>query len=264
MSIFGGGGGGGGGDAPRQKSATQEFLDQVRALPKAYELLLPTYKEYEPQFLQQSLDIEKQFSPQFAQLNRDVQEQVNPEGFGALRQLSDALESRGDLTSLAASPEMLQALQQGVRKGQFARGVALSPISAVAEAVQTLPLRIGERDKWINLAKSLTGRAGVAQTPDTSSTGFGSMGAPQVSSMTSLQMHANQLAFDRYSSQQSQSAGMFGGFGKMIGGLGGTDFSNIFGGGGSSFNTQMPTNLGTSGYSDINMGSGFSGGNPWM
>jgi len=232
-------------DAP---NADEQYLGQFDTLNKAYGQYLPTVQQYEPQFLQQQLDMQRKFAPEFAALDRQVKEQVNPEGFGALRQLSEALGSRGDLTSLNMSPEIQRALQQDIRSGQAARGMTLSPVSAMAEARDTLGARLSERDKWVSLAESLEGRyASPTSTPVVSSSQFGSLGTPHISNLTSLQTQANQLAFDRWDKERAAKASQYGGLGQMISGQ---DFGQM-----GQWLGNMFSSSGTQPYSSSTFGS---------
>jgi len=205
-------------DAPETPSAEASFLDQVESLGKAYEKYLPIVSEYEPKFLEQQLKMQEEFAQPFAEVERDILETVNPEVYSALNQLSQALTSRGDLTSLDISPEITKALQQEIRGSQAARGMVSSPVSALTEAQATLGARISERDKWLNLAQALAGGAPTVTAPTVAGSQFGAMGTPQITAMTSLQQQANNLAFSRWDREQQERMRRYEAIGNAFGG----------------------------------------------
>ena len=262
--LIGGGLGflGGGGDDIQPLTPGQQYRDLFKAYGKSLPEYLGLAKENEPGFLEHQLGLQQKFGVPFAEQTRKEREAVNPEAFGALKQLSQTLQSRGNLMNLNMDPDMQRALQQDVRAGQFARGVARSPISATTEAMRTLGFRLQERDKWLNLAGGLANKVPFQSQGQVSSNRFGDLQAPQISQMSSLQSQANDIAFSQWDrEQQSSNAGM----GALLGGAGSLlssgKLSGLFGAG-----TGSGSNIGSS-FGNVNtVGSGYGsagGGNQW-
>jgi hypothetical protein len=216
-----------------------------KSLPK----YLKSVQKYEPQFLGQQVKMQEDYAPNFATATRNANIAGNPEAFAALTQLSNALNSRGDLTSLNMSPELTDQLQQDLRASQFARGVTLSPASALQEARATLTQRIAERDKWLTLAQVLSGNMPSYSAGAMTGNRFGDMAPPQISNMSSLQQQANQIAFDRYNSNQKMFGAGLQGLGSIFSSMGGSSSglagANSMSGGGMTMEAALPILMAT-------------------
>jgi len=231
---------GGGDDASDISSPYEQFMQQFSTYKDATPGYLSHIKGYEPKFLGHQLDMQKKFGVPFMTQRRTEQEAGNPEYYNALKKLDDALMSRGNLTSLAASPELLDAYRQDIRKGQYSRGMTLSPISAAAEAQQTLGARISERDKWLNLAGAMAGRVPFMQSQNVTSNRMNDMGVPQISSMSSLQQQANAIAYSQWEAGQRGTGAGLGSLGSLFQGGGMSDiFGGLFEGSGNSPNLSQ-------------------------
>ena len=216
--------------APETKSPEGQMMDQIKAAEKMAPGIFDTYNKYGPQYAQLDMDIMKDIAPQYASLQQDIFNKFNPEAAYAYQSLGSALRGRGDLGSLAIQPDMKQAIEQDIRAGQYARGTATSPISAVTEAIRTLPARIQERDKYMNLASSLASQRPTFAQPRevTATSGSGGQAlqalTPQIQHMTTLQQQSNNLAFERWDMEQKERARRYAAIGSVVPGLSGAPF----------------------------------------